>query len=154
MPGPNCPGKRLFQSLGGPRINSPHPSSRSRAVGESSVVLERTVSIAWGTQRLLGGVGERVGGQEAEAVGIDFVFRMCGALEEGMEMVIQGRAGGTRWRKSVGRRKEAFRADRGIKGAQDGEEPREPVPPQGRALNTSSSYKSCFSNEKSQSQRG
>jgi hypothetical protein len=39
---------------------------------------------------------------------------MCGALEEGIEVVIQGRASGDERRKFVGRR-EGLRLDRGAK---------------------------------------
>lgn len=35
---------------------------------------------------------------------INFFFRMCGVLKEGIEMVIKGRVSGNNWRKFVGRR--------------------------------------------------
>lgn len=63
------------------------------------------------------GVRERVGGQEAEAVCINFFFRMCAALKEGIVIAIEGRASGNYWRKSVGRR-EGARADGGSKNPQ------------------------------------
>lgn len=42
------------------------------------------------------------------------MFRMCGALKEGIEMVIKRRISGNYWRKFVGRR-EGTRADTGTK---------------------------------------
>lgn len=59
-----------------------------------------------------------MGGQEIEAVCVDFFFRMCGALKEGIEVVIQGRASGNNWRKFVGRREDSW-ADRGAKEPQE-----------------------------------
>ena len=36
----------------------------------------------------------------------NFFFRMCGALKEGIEVVIKGRASGNDWRKFVGRQRD------------------------------------------------
>ena len=44
----------------------------------------------------------------------NFFFRMCGALKEGIEVVIKGRASENYWRKFVGRR-EGARVDRGTR---------------------------------------
>lgn len=43
---------------------------------------------------------------------------MCGALKEGIELVIQGRASGNNWRKFVGRREDSW-ADREAKEPQE-----------------------------------
>lgn len=96
-----------------------------------------------------------MGGQEAEAVCVNFFFRMCAALKEGIVLVIKGRASRNYWRKSVGRR-EGARVDGGEKnprrrsrtGAGRG------VHTLQQALNsTNSSHYSHFSDEESETQR-
>lgn len=85
---------------------------------------------------------------------IHFFFRTCGALKEGIEMVIKGRAIENYWRKFVGRR-EGARADGGTKEPleteQNGGSQR---PPQGALNSTNSSDDSHFSDEESEIQRG
>ena len=83
----------------------------------------------------------------------NFFFRMCGALKEGIEVVIKGRASENYWRKFVGRR-EGARADRGTREPpemeQNGGSPRPPHGP----LSFTHSSDSHFPNEESEIQRG
>lgn len=103
------------------------------------------------------GVRECVGGQGAEAVCVNFFFRMCAALKEGIVLVIKGRASGNYWRKSVGRR-EGTRADGGEKNprrrSRTGGDGGAGFHTLQQALNsTNSSHYSHFSDEESESQR-
>lgn len=100
--GPEVPGKRPSRSFGGYRPNL--LQKVEVAMWGRPLLTLRAVSVECREPRgYWEGVRERVGGQEAEAVCINFFFRMCGVLKEGIVLVIKGRASGNSWRKSVGR---------------------------------------------------